>query len=133
MFEEHTMSSFFKVVGHAEGSEQWKSFHLSKLQSLLHEVLSSVIHSDVQKQRRLNQTLFTAYVEDLLAKTHKLNFKFPVIYKNDKTLVLCTKHLQFQLIKSVKGNVLQPHRKTIKILPLTGSINIQSVFIWAQM
>lgn len=31
------------------------------------------------------------------------------------------------------GSVLQAHRETIKILPLTGSINIQSVFIWAQM
>lgn len=46
MHEEHGISLFFKVVGPAKGTEQWKLFNLSKLQSLYLKVLllSVVIH-----------------------------------------------------------------------------------------
>ena len=71
---EHSISLFFKVVGPAEGTEQWKLFNLSKLQSLYSKVLFSLkfdpfvctkFHSGPKEVMTINQHLkvFTAYTE----------------------------------------------------------------------
>lgn len=70
----HVERLFFKVVGPAEGTEQWKLFNLSKLQSLYLKVLlllmcdpfvCTTFHSGRKEVMKINQNskVFTADME----------------------------------------------------------------------